>query len=319
MKAATYYRYGAPEVLQIAEVPTPKPNKNQLLVRVHYATVNRTDTGFRSAEYFISRFWSGLFKPKNPFMGSEFAGEVVELGSEIQDFNVGERVFGFNDQHFGGNAEYLILNQEDAFAKIPEGTSYREAASLCEGSHYAWSNIQAAKVTSESHVLVYGATGSIGTAAVQLLVYLGARVTAVGNTKNIELIRDLGAHEVIDYQTQDFTKIPNTYDAVLDCVGKSSFCECRKLLKEKGVYISTELGKNGANVWLALFTPLGRGKRVLFPIPSIDRQYVEFIGQLAAQKKYKAVIDREYPLSDIVEAHRYVQSGVKTGNVLISI
>ncbi len=317
MKAAIYKRYGSADVVTIKEVAKPSPSENEALLKIHASTVNRTDSGFRSANYFISRFWSGLFRPKYPILGCEFSGVVAEVGSSFKDLKIGDRIFGYNDQEFGGHAEYRILKSGDCFAHIPENLDFTHAAALTEGAHYALSAIRAPKVTPGNTVLVYGATGAIGSAAVQLLRYFEAEIIAVSNTKNLDLVRKLGASEVIDYQTSDFTQTAHRFDFIFDAVGKSSFRACKPLLKSPGIYISTELGKGGANVWLALAKPLLGSKNVLFPLPTISKADLEFLRTLAEAGTFKPVLDREYPLAEIVAAHRYVDTGQKTGNVVV--
>ncbi len=319
MRAAVYTRYGPPEVVKIKEVETPVPRDGEVLVKVAATTVNRTDSGFRSAEYFVSRFWSGLLRPKYKILGCEFSGEVHAVGNNVSGIKVGDRVFGYNDEKFGGHAEYLVAPVSGAIATIPESFSFEAAAALTEGAHYALGNIRAAKVKEGDNVLVYGATGAIGSAAVQLLKYFGAKVTAVGNTRNMGLIQSLGADEVIDYQNEDFTQTSQKFSFVFDAVGKSSFGQCKPLLTPKGIYVSTELGKNGENIFQALFTPLFGGKKVIFPIPSMKKADIELLQTMAAEGKFKPVIDRVYPLEQIVEAYRYVETGEKTGNVIIRI
>lgn len=319
MKAIVYTKYGPPEVARLTEVPKPVPDHNEILIRVYASTVNRTDAGFRSAEYVISRFWSGLLRPKYPVLGCEFAGVVEEVGQQVATFRIGDHVFGYNDASFGGHAEYLTIAEKAAVTTMPLGMSFDTAAALTEGAHYALESIRAAKVTSGQHVLVYGATGAIGSAAVQLLKHFGATVTAVCNTKNVALVKTLGADTVIDYQTTDFTKTENTFEFIFDAVGKSSFRQCKPLLTRKGIYISTELGKNGENVFLALTTPLGGGRKVLFPIPSMKKSDAQFLKACAEKGAFNPVMDRTYPMEQIVEAYKYVESGQKTGNVILKI
>lgn len=319
MKAAVYTRYGGPEVVSVTNVPKPQVKDHEILVRIHASSVNRTDAGFRSAEYVISRLFSGLFKPKQTILGCEFAGEVEAKGKDVRLFNLGDRVFGYDDTHFGGHAEYKTVKATAAVAKLPDSISYTEGAALTEGSHYALNNIRTAKVKAEDKVLVYGATGAIGSAAVQLLKHLGAFVVAVSNTKNVELVRSLGADEVIDYMTQDFTKTSHRFDFIFDAVGKSSFGQCKPFLKDHGSYVSTELGKNSENVFLAIIGSFRKGKKVLFPIPTAKQEDILYLRALAENSFFRPVIDREYSLDEIVEAHRYVQSGQKTGNVIIKI
>ena len=319
MKAIVYLNYGPPEVAQLTTVPQPVPADNELLVKVYASTVNRTDAGFRSAEYFISRFWSGFFRPKYKILGCEYAGVVVAIGANVQQFNVGDKVFGFNDVHFGGHAEYLTVAETDAVLQMPPNISFDEAAALTEGAHYALVDIRAANVTAGQQVLLNGATGAIGSAALQLLKHFGAKVTAVCNTQNVDLIKSLGADVVIDYEKEDFTATETKFDFVFDAVGKSSFGQCKPLLKPKGVYISTELGKNAENVFLALLTAFSKGKRLLFPIPSISKSDLAFLSDLYVKGEFKPVIDRAYTMEQIVEAYTYVGLGHKTGNVILKI
>jgi NADPH:quinone reductase-like Zn-dependent oxidoreductase len=319
MKAIVYTKYGPPEVARLAEVPKPVPKDDEILVKVYTATVNRTDSGFRSAEYFISRFWSGLFRPKYPVLGCEFAGVVEETGQKVTTFKKGDKVFGYNDKSFGGHAEYLTIAEKESLTTLTDGLGFDEAAAITEGGHYALADIRAARVQRGQNVMVYGATGAIGSAAVQLLKHFGAVVTAVCNTKNVELIRSLGADTVMDYQTGDFTKTDDRFDFIFDAVGKSSFGRCKPLLTEKGIYISTELGKNGENILLAITTKFGGGKKLLFPLPTISKKDVVFLKELVQKGEFKPVIDRTYRLDQIVDAYRYVESGQKTGNVLLKI
>jgi len=319
MKAIVYTRYGPPEVATLSEVPKPLPKANELLIKVYASTVNRTDSGFRSAQYFISRFWTGLLRPKYQILGCEFSGVVEEIGQAVTTFKKGDKVFGFNDRTSGGHGEYLTITETDAVATMPINFSFEEAAPLTEGAHYALADIRAAKVERGQNVLVYGATGAIGSAAVQLLKHFGATVTAVCNTQNVALVKSLGADTVIDYQTQDFTKTEVKFEFIFDAVGKSSFAQCKPLLTQKGVYISTELGQNGVNILLALTTPLWGSKRLLFPIPSISKQDVIFLKELAEKGIFKPIIDRQFNMNQIVDAYKYVDSGQKTGNVVLKI
>lgn len=319
MKACIHTQYGPPEVVSLKEIDKPVPKDDEVLIKVHASSVNRTDCGFRSAEYFISRFWSGLIKPKYQTLGNEFAGEIEMIGKNVRSFKTGDKVFGYNDTRFGAHAEYMLMKEQEAITTLPNNLTYEEAAPITEGGHYALCNIRAAKVKKGQQVLVYGATGAIGSAAVQLLKHFGAQVTAVCNTKNVSLVKSLGADEVIDYTTQDFTKTPKLFEFIFDAVGKSSFKECKPLLSKKGIYISTELGKNGVNILLALITPLFKGKRLLFPLPTISKEDVIFLKKLVETGKYKPVIDRKYPLDQIVEAYKYVETGQKTGNVVILV
>ena len=319
MIAAINKEYGPPEVVTLMEIETPFPNNNEVLIKVYATTVNRTDCGFRSAEYFISRFFSGLLRPKNKTLGNEFAGVIEAVGKDVTSLSIGDRVFGYNDTKFGAHAEYMTMAENGAITTMPDNLSFEEAAPITEGAHYALCDIRATKIKAGQNVMIYGASGAIGSAAVQLVKHFGAKITAVCNTKNVELVKSLGVDVVIDYTQQDFTKTDQTFDFVFDAVGKSSFGKCKPLLNKKGVYISTELGKNSANVFLALTTKIFGNKKVLFPIPTISKADVIFLKELVEKNKYKPVIDRCYSLQDIVSAYRYVESGQKTGNVVIRV
>jgi NADPH:quinone reductase-like Zn-dependent oxidoreductase len=319
MKAIIYTTYGPPAVAQLQEIAKPVPKDNELLIKVYAATVNRTDCGFRSANYFIVRFFSGLFKPKNKVLGNEFAGEVEAIGSAVQSFKRGDKVFGYNDKTFGAHAEYMVMPEQGPVTAMPAGLTYAEAAPLTEGAHYALCNIRAARITSGQYVLINGATGAIGSAAVQLTKYFGANVTAVCATDHVDLVRSLGADKVIDYKKEDFTKLDQVFDVVFDAVGKSSFGKCKPLLKKRGIYMSTELGYMSQNPFLALITPLLGGKKLLFPLPVSRKEDIIFLKELRESGKFKPVIDRTYPLAQIVDAYTYVETGQKIGNVVITV
>jgi len=319
MKAAVHTSYGPPNVVRIAEVEKPAAKDNQVLVKVHATTVNRTDSGLRAAKPFVNRFFTGLTRPRVTVLGSEFAGEVEAVGSGVTTFEVGDRVFGYNGTRFGAHAEYVAMPEDGSLATMPANVTFEQAAASTEGSHYALSLIRKAKVRSGQDVLVNGATGAIGSAAVQLLKALGAEVTAVCDTKHVELVKGLGADRVIDYTAEDFTKDAQSYDVVLDAVGKSSFGRCKRLLKPRGIYLSSDLGPLSQNPILALITPLLRGKKVLFPIPRDDQEMVRYFKELLESGEFRPLIDRRYPLDQIVEAYTYVETGQKIGNVVISV
>ncbi len=319
MKAAVYKKYGPPEVVKLTEVDRPSPGSGEVLVKVYAATVNRTDCGFRSAQYFVSRFFSGLFKPKIGILGNEFAGVIEAVGKDVTLFNIGDKVFGYNDTKFGAHAEYMTIAETDAITTMPDGVTFEQAAPITEGAHYALCDIRAAKIKSGQDVMIYGASGAIGSAAVQLVKYFGPKVTAVCSTQNVEAVKSLGADQVIDYLTRDYTKTDQKFDFIFDAVGKSSFGKCRPLLKKHGIYISTELGKNGENIFLALLTPVFGGKKVLFPLPSIKKEDVVFLKELVESGKFKPLMDRSWHIDNIVEAYKYVETGQKTGNVVITL
>lgn len=319
MRAAVHTRYGPPDVVRISDVEMPTAKDNEVLVRVHATTVNRTDCGYRAAKPFFIRIVSGLTGPKATILGSEFAGVIEAIGSGVTSFEVGDKVFGYSEGPFGAHAEYMVMPEDGPLTTMPANVTFEEAAPGTEGSHYALSFIRSAKIQSGHDVLVIGATGGIGSAAVQLMKSLGATVTAVCDTAHLDLVRGLGADRVIDYTAEDFTQDDQTYDAVLDAVGKSTFGRCKRLLKPGGIYVSSELGPKAQNPFLALVTPLLRGKKVRFPIPSENQEMIRYLRDLIESGDFKPVIDRRYPLDQIVEAYRYVESGQKIGNVVITV
>lgn len=306
--------------MRITEVDRPVPGRGEVLVRIHATTVNRTDCGFRAAKPWIVRFFSGLTKPKVTINGSEFAGVVEELGGGVTSFALGDRVFGFSEDRLGAHAEYLTIPEAGPIATIPENLTFEEVAPSTEGSHYALTNIRAAKIEAGQHVLVHGATGAIGSAAVQLLKELGAIVTATCATEHVELVRGLGVDRVIDHTATDFTQDAQRYDVVFDAVGKSSFGRCRRLLKRRGIYLSTDLGPYSLNPLLALVSPLFGGRKVMFPLPpKHDQGTVRRLREMIGAGAFRPLIDRRYRLDEIVEAYRYVETGQKIGNVVVSV
>lgn len=320
VRAAVRTRYGPPEVVAIAEVGTPAPGDNELLVKVHATTVNRTDCHYRSGQPWIMRpLVSGLARPRARVLGNEFAGQVVDTGSGVTSFQIGDRVFGYTEGPFGAHAEYLVIGEDGLVALMPANLAYEQAAPGTEGAHYALAHIRRAKIGSGHNVLVYGATGSIGSAAVQLLKTLGTRVTAVCATPHTELALKLGADRVIDYTTGDFTSDGPHYDIVFDAAGKSSYGQCKRLLKPAGIYMSTGPGPGYQNLILPLTTPVLGGKKVVFAYPRVDQATVRHLAQLMASGQFMPVIDRHYPLDQVVEAYRYVETGQKIGNVVIII
>jgi NADPH:quinone reductase-like Zn-dependent oxidoreductase len=320
MKAAIYTKYGPPEVVSIAEVPTPSTSGNELLVRVLATTVNRTDCGFRTPEYgLVVRPMHGLFKPRKRILGTEFAGIVEAIGKDVRSFRIGDSVFGHLGGRFGAHAEYCSMPEDGAVALKPGNLTYEEAAVISDGPWLALTMLKTLDFKKVRNVLVNGASGAIGSACVQLAKHFGTEVTAVCNAKGIEVVRSLGADQIIDYEKDDFTQCGRTYDVVIDAVGKSSFFRSKALLQRNGMYISSELGKFCENPFLALTTRIIRGRQVRFPIPTLNKEDIVFFGKLASHGKLKAIIDRRYSLERIVEAYRYVQTGQKIGNVVITV
>jgi len=320
MKAIVYTKYGSPDVLQLKDVLEPTPKDDEVLIKVRAATVNRTDCGFLRGKPSFVRVVSGIFTPKKMILGSEFAGDVEAVGKDVKTFLTGDRVFGYAGVRFGAHAEYMTMPERGMLTTMPANTSYEEAAPSTEGAHYALNDIRRASVRSGQRVLINGASGAIGSAAVQLVKYYGAQVTAVCGTKNLSMVGSLGADEVIDYMAEDFTKSGDgEYDFVFDAVGKSSFGACKKLMRPGGVYCSTELGFLYQNPFLALGSPALGSKKVIFPIPKDRKEDVVFFRELIEAGKFRPVVDRSYELQQIVEAYKYVETGQKTGNVVIKV
>ncbi len=321
MKAAVNTKYGDPSsVLNVTKIPKPIPKDDELLINVHASSVNRTDCGFLRAKPAIVRLFSGLTKPRRTILGCEFAGVVEIVGSNVRQFKAGDRVFGFDDVGFGGHGAYMTIPEKRTVALIPSNIDFIQAAISTEGSHYALSYVRAIKEHKAQTVLVNGATGAIGTAAVQLLKNAGLYVVATSDTKNVKLVKSLGADLVIDREKEDFTKTKQVFDAVFDAVGKSSFKACLPLLREGGLYISTELGYLAQNPLLALISPVFKvlgAKRVIFPLPKANKEIIEFLKGLLETREFKPVIDKTYSLDKIIEAYNYVEKGQKTGNVAI--
>ncbi|MFZ4632645.1 MAG: NAD(P)-dependent alcohol dehydrogenase [Saprospiraceae bacterium] len=319
MKAAIRTTYGLPEDLSIQNIVIPTPKDHEVLIRVHATTVNRTDCAILTGKPYILRLFTGLVKPTLPTPGSDFAGQIEAIGKAVTNFKAGDKVWGFDDNGLGSQGQYMTLSANKAIITMPENCSYAQAAASAEAAHYAYNFINKVNLKPGQKVLVNGATGGIGSAAVQMLVHLGVQVTAVANTKNLELVQSLGAIRVMDYTKEDFTRDTEKYDFIFDAVGKSTFGKCKHLLKPNGIYISSELGPGAQNPFLALFTPMMGGKKVIFPLPSDIKGSLVYIKNLIELGKFKPVIEREYPLEEIAEAYRYVASGQKTGNVVIDL
>jgi len=316
VRAVVHERYGPPDVLRLEEVAHPVPEDDEVLVRIRATTVTRTDSGLRSAEYFISRFVTGLRRPKRKILGLELAGEVEAVGAAVSEFEVGDRVFGVRS---GAHAELVCVRESGALAHMPAGVSFEEAAAVCDGAALALACLRRAGDLEGRSVLVYGASGSVGTAAVQLAKHFGAHVTAVCNTKNLELVGSLGADEVVDYLQEDFTKNGKVYDVVFDAVGKHSFRRSRHSLKPGGTFLETDLGFMWHVPLLALLTRGIGSRKVRLGITKYTKADVIFLKELIEAGEYRAVIDRRYPLEDVIEATRYVETGQKTGNVVLTL
>ena len=324
MRAVVYDAYGPPEVLRLEEVAAPIPKEDEVLIKVHATTVNRSDVHTREANRssgpvisVLSRLISGVRRPRQRILGSEFAGEVVTVGAAVKEFAVGDRVFGTSGIRFGAHAEYMCMREARRIAHIPAGMSFEQVAPACDGALNALMCLTQADLREGRRILIYGASGAIGTAGVQLARYFGADVTAVCGTKNLELVRSLGADRVIDYTQEDFTKNGRTYHVIFDAVGKLSFKRCRDSLEPGGFYLPTD---GAANLILTLMPSRKGAKRVVFMIPPRQtKQDVLFLKGLMETGKYRPVIDRCYPLEEVIEATRYVETQQKTGNVVLTV
>lgn len=312
MKAVVHDRYGPPDVLRIEEIEPPTPAGGELLIRVHATTVTQTDCHMRRAQPFVWRFLLGLRRPKRRVPGVEFAGVVEAVGASVTAFVVEDRVFGLRS---GAHAELLCVGEAGLVAHIPEATTFEGAAAVCDGVTQAWKHLAAGGVGAGTRLLVYGASGSCGTAAVQLGRHLGAHVTAVCTAKNMELMRSLGADAVIDYTQEDFTRSGKYYDVILDAVGKHSYFRARRSLAPGGRFVPTD---GLLNLPLALATRWLGDKKVVVSRPGYSRETVLLVKTLIEAGKYRPVVDRTYPIAEVVEATRYVESWQKTGNVVLT-
>ena len=311
MRAAVYERYGPPEVLRIRDVPRPEPAEDEVLIHVRASTVTRTDCGLRAAWPFFVRIFTGLLRPKQTIIGMEFAGEVVAVGDEVEGFAPGDRVFGVRR---GSNAEYVCAKASGPIAQIPAEMPFEQAAAVADGGCSALSTLRQAGLRRGQQIVVYGASGSIGTAAVQVAREQGAHVTAVCGPNAIELARSLGADEVVDHTREDYAARGTTYDLVFDAVGKSSYRRCRRALTRDGLYMTMD----GGFMWHAPFLALV-SKRVKLGVARYRKEDVETLAAMIEAGTYRPVIDRAYPLDEVVEATRYVETRQKTGNVVLDL
>jgi len=317
MKASIRRKYGSPNQIKIESIDKPIPKDNEVLIKVNATTVNRTDCANLTAKPFIMRFVLGLFKPRKTILGTDFAGKVESTGENVKSFSTGDKVFGFIDTGAQSQATYIITKVENLFL-IPEKIDYKQAAASLEGASYAYTFIQKTNIKSGQDILINGATGGIGSALLQFVRQYDVNITATCNTNNIQLIKSLGADNIYDYTKKDFTKENDKYDFIFDAVGKSTFGKCLTLLKEKGIYISTELGPYSQNIFYSLLT-LVLSKKVIFPTPYSTEKTIPYICNLLENGKFNPVIDREYAFEDISKAYEYVIKGQKIGNVLIKI
>ena len=313
--------YGTPEVFQLQQLNRPEPKANEVLVKVLTSSATTADAMMRTGKPYIARLFVGLTKPKHPVPGTGFAGIVEAVGSEVTTFREGERVFGETTLGFSANAEYLTISEHGVILPLPETMDFSEAANFCDGHLTSFNFLKAiAQIQPGQHVLINGASGSLGTSAVQIAKYFGARVTAVCSAQNAGLVSSLGADTVIDYRTEDFTQSGERYDFVYDTVGKSSFKQCKGILKENGVYLSPVL--QFPLMMAMLTTSLTAGKKAKFAATGTNpddklRGLLEEVLNIWESGKLKTIIDRQFPLEKLSEAHRYIDTGRKKGNVVM--
>jgi NADPH:quinone reductase-like Zn-dependent oxidoreductase len=316
MKAVVQDRYGSPDVLRIADVERPVPKADEILIRVRASTVSQTDTHVRAAHPFFWRLIGGFRRPRWRTLGVDLAGEVEAVGSAVTEFQVGDAVFGSPSRYLGCHAEYVCSRTGGALALKPAGLTFEEAAAVYDGGSQALSSVRQAEAGPGRRLLIYGASGSLGTAAVQLAKHLGAHVTGVTSTAHLELVRSLGADEVIDYTREDFATGGQTYDAIIDAVGKYSFPRGRRALRPGGVHVGTD--GLGTLAWWVVTRFVGP-KRVRMAAGRRNKADIIFLRELIDAGEFRAVIDRTYPIAEAVEAHRYVESWHKAGNVVLTI
>lgn len=316
MKAIKYTQYGPPEVLHLEEVEKPLPKDNEILIKVIATAVNSGDIRLRKADPFAVRFIFGLIKPKINILGSVFSGKIESIGKEVTHFNVGDQVFGHTDMRFGTYAEYICLPENGTVVLKPDNISHIEAAVIPFGSMAALHFIKKAKIMHGQRVLIYGASGAVGTAAVQLAKFFGAIVTGVCGTNNVELVRSLGADKVIDYSKEDFTKNGEIYDVIFDTVRKIPFSASLKSLNTNGILVlsAAEMPEMIRGLW----TSVTSSKKVLMGVISHTKEDIRFIKELIETGRFRPVIDRSFPLEQMAIAHNYVENGHKKGNVAIT-
>lgn len=320
MKAVIYQKYGSPEVLQLVEIAKPIPSKDEVLVKMKTTSVTNADCYMRRADTLFSKLVLGLFKPKKRYqiLGTEFSGIIEKIGKDVTEWRIGDEIFGFRGFGTGCYAEYKCISSKGSLTLKPVNIGFEEAVSYVDGATTALFFLkEKAKIKPGQKVLVNGASGSIGTFAVQLAKYFGAEVTGVCSSQNIDLVKSLGADKVIDYTQDDFTLSNESYDIIFDTVSKSTFSKCKKVLSKNGAYIDTMFSIS--NVFQSIWTGVLCKRRVIFAMSVDKKEALNFIKGLVEKEKLQTIIDKTYILEQIIEAHKYVETGHKKGNIVISI
>jgi NADPH:quinone reductase-like Zn-dependent oxidoreductase len=320
MKAVKYQKYGNPDVLQFVEIAKPAPSEDEVLIKIKATSVTNADCYMRRADTLFSRLVLGLFKPKKRYqiLGTEFSGIIEDFGTKVTEWNIGDEIFGFRGFGTGCYAEYKCISSKGSLALKPVNVSFEEAVSYVDGATTALFFLkEKAKIKQGHKVLINGASGSIGTFAIQLAKYFGAEVTGICSSKNVEMVKSLGADKVIDYTQKDFTQSNESYDIIFDTVSKSTFSKCKKVLSENGVYIDTMFSVS--NVFKSLLTGLFCKRKVIFAMSVDKKESLNFIKGLVEKEKLQTIMDRTYNLEQIIEAHSYVETGHKRGNIVIKI
>ena len=322
MKAIVCTKYGPPDVLQLREVEKPIPKDNEVLIKVRATTVTSGDVRVRSftvplSYWLFARIALGLRKPKKAILGTELAGEIESVGKDVKLFKKADRVFAYLGHSFGAYAEYICMPENGCLAVKPANVTFEEAAAIPFGGNTALHFLRQGNIQSGQNVLIYGASGSVGTFAVQLAKYFGAAVTGVCSTTNLEMVKSFGADKVIDYTKEDFTKSGETFDVIFDVVGKSSFSGCMRSLKNEGIYLQT-VATPALSVRMR-WASMTSSKKLIGGTATPKTENLIYLRELVEAGKIRPVIDRRYPLEQIVEAHRYVEAGHKKGNVVITV
>lgn len=315
MKAAVYTFYGKPEVVQVRDVPKPSPNHNELVLKVNATTVTSGDWRMRAGNPFPIKLYNGLFKLKRTVLGHEFSGVVDSMGKDVAEFKKGDTVFGYTGANAGAHAEYVLVPANGVIAHKPDNIDDQDAAALPVGALTSLYFLRKADIKEGQKVLVYGASGSVGTYAVQLAKFFGATVTAVCSQANAELVRSLGADQVIDYRKQDFAKSPEQFDVIFDAVGKTSYAKSKKVLKPEGFYLT--VGMSVSFMLQSAMNVLTRKHQLISGVAELTKEELQFLTSLLEVGTIKPVIDRAYPLSEIRKAHQHAESGHKKGNIVI--